>query len=360
MKKQIPNFALMMFLLAGAGAFAADHPWQISSADGKSAIWAGFLGQGQAEVVKNKSGKGNSQDFFLRRFRLIAGGKVTDKLTFFIDTDSPNLGKGTATGVKGDDRVYLQDVILTYTLKPELQLDAGMLLVSLSHNTGQGAASLLAVDYGPYSFIASEPTGSRVGRDYGVQARGYLYKQHFEYRVAALQGSRAPAQSGPFRVYGRAVWYPFEAETGFFYTGTNLGTRKILAIGASFDHQKDYSAQSADLFYDQPLRNRNSVTVQAAYSHYDGGTTFAQLPAEHVLFFEAGYYYARARLGPFVQLSGRLFKDAGKNDLAKYVGGLAYWAMGHRLNVKMGMARATGDPKQDFWQFVLQAQAYIF
>jgi hypothetical protein len=360
MKKPVLIATITIMMLAGEAAVAADHPWQINSADGKSAFWFGFLSQGQAEVIKNKSGKGNSQDLYLRRFRLIAGGKVTDKLSFFIDTDSPNLGKGSATGVKVDERVFLQDAILTYTFRPQLQLDAGLLLVTLSHNTGQGATTLLPVDYGPYSFLASEPTGSRVGRDYGLQARGYLFKQHFEYRVAALQGIRAPTQSGPFRCFGRAVWYPFEAEIGYFYSGTSLGAKKIMALGASLDHQKDYNAQTVDFFYDQPLRNKNSMTIQAAYTHYDGGATFTQLPAEHILFFEAGYYHARARLGPFLQLSGRLFKDASRHGLGKYVGGLAYWPLGHRLNLKVGVARATGDSKQDFWQFVFQGQVYIF
>jgi hypothetical protein len=351
--------AFTALMLAGGTACAADHPFQLNSADGKSAIWFGFLGQGQAEMISYKSGKGNSQDLFLRRFRLIAGGTVSDRLSFFVETDAPNLGKGSATGAKGDERIFLQDVILTYTFRPELQLDAGMLLVALSHNTGQGATTLLPVDYSPYSFIASDPTGSRVGRDYGLQARGYLFKQHFEYRAAVLQGSRT-TQSGPFRFYGRAVWYPFEAETGFFYTGTTLGAKKILALGASLDHQKDYHAETVDFFLDHPLPNKNSVTVQAAYTHYDGGATFTQLPAEHVLFFEAGYYSARAKIGPFVQLSGRLYRDAANKDLGKYVWGLAYWPQGHRFNVKLGVARATGDAKQDFWQCVLQGQVYIF
>lgn len=104
-KRPVLIAAFTILMLAGGAALAADHPWQINSADGKSSIWFGFLGQGQAEMIKNKSGKGNSQDLYLRRFRLIAGGKVTDKLSFFIDTDAPNLGKGNATGVKVDERI---------------------------------------------------------------------------------------------------------------------------------------------------------------------------------------------------------------------------------------------------------------
>jgi hypothetical protein len=128
----------------------------------------------------------------------------------------------------------------------------------------------------------------------------------------------------------------------------------------NFDQQKDYSVISTDLFYDQPLPGKNGMTFQAAYSHYDGGTTFLQLPPQHVWFFEAGYYNMSFRLGPFIQAANRNFEDESRSDLAKYTAGLAYWPMGHRMNVKIGAARAAGDPKQDYWQVVLQAQIYIY
>ncbi len=359
MRKLLPVACWMMFL-AGAQAQQADHPFQINSAEGRSSVSLGFLGQGQAELIRYDSGKGNSQDLFLRRFRLIAGGKITDRLTFFIESDCPNLGKGSATGVKGDDRMFLQDVILTYQFVPEFQLDAGMLLLPLTHNTGQGATTLLPVDYGPYSFIASDPTGSRVGRDYGLQARGYLAKRHLEYRLGVFQGSRAAGTANSLRTFGRAVWYPFEAETGFFYSGTTLGSKKILAFGVSVDHQRDYVMVSGDIFYDQPLPGKNSLTLQGSYSHYDGGVTFLQLPRENVWFVEAGFYHRRSKLGPFFQAASRDYVDDSRTDTAKYTAGIAYWPMGHRFNVKFGAARATGDPKQEFWQFVMQTQVYVY
>lgn len=348
-------------LLARAGtAQQADHPWQINSKDGRSSLALGFLVQGQAEVVRSESETGDSQDLFLRRFRLIAGGKATEKLSFFVESDSPNLGKGSPSGSKGDEQIFFQDIILTYAFKREFQLDAGLLLVAASHNGGQGATSLLPVDYGPYSFLASEPTGSRAGRDYGMQARGYLSHDHFEYRMGVFQGYRNPGSTNPFRYAGRFVWYPFEAETGFFYSGTSLGTRKILALGAGFDAQRDYSAKSVDLFYDGPLPGGDGLTVQAGYTRYDGGTAFPQLPPGHVWLVEAGYYDRSTRLGPFAQLSGRLFDDPALPDTGKYQGGLAYWASGHRLNLKLGVARLQGEPGKDSWQVVLQGQVCVY
>jgi hypothetical protein len=55
-----------------------------------------------------------------------------------------------------------------------------------------------------------------------------------------------------------------EADTGFFYTGTTHGQKKIIGIGASFDRQGNYCANSLDFFLDHPVNNGNAVTVQAS------------------------------------------------------------------------------------------------
>lgn len=351
---------VVMFLMVMAPpASAADHPWQISSAEGDASVAFGVLAQAQGERVMNRTGGTLSQDVFLRRFRLIVGGKLSKKISFFIETDTPNLGKGTASGGKVEDRIYLQDAVFTYTFRPEFQLEGGMILPALSRNGGQSAASLLTVDYGPYSFVASDATGSRVGRDYGVQARGYLFNKHLEYRAGVFQGNRSKS-SNDFRYFGRVAWYPFEADTGLFYTGTTLGAKKMLSLGASFDHQMEYNARSFDFFYDQPIRHGDAITMQADYSMYDGGSTFTNLPRQHIWLLEAGYYHRAVKLGPFVQLSNRLFTASQTSDLKKYIGGIAYWPSGHKFNVKLGVGRSLGTPAADSWQVVLQGQVFVY
>jgi hypothetical protein len=354
--------ALLVLALvpAAAGrAFAADPPFKITSADGKSSLSVGFLVQPQLEIQTTADGTGTAQNLFLRRVRLIFGGKATDKLSFFIDTDSPNLGKDSSSGQKIAENVFLQDVIVTWTFADELQIDAGMLLFPLSHNTGQSAASLLAIDYSPYSFLASDPTGSRGGRDYGVQARGYVWANHIEYRLGVLQGHADPNATAPFRYQARAVWYPFEAETGFFYGGTNLGARRILALGAGFDHQEHYSAGAVDAYLDQPLKGGNALTLQADYVHYDGGQTFTQLPEQDTWMAEAGLYHKRSRLGPWAQVSGRHFATSAPSE-SKWLIGAAYWVYGHRFNLKAGAGQLarTGSPTRT--QVVVQGQFFWF
>ena len=94
------------FAFFAAQASAPDHPWQINSGEGDYSLILGFLAQGQAEWVRTTTGVDDSQDLYLRRFRLIASGQFLRKVSYFIDMDSPNL-KGAADGTKGEGSLYL-------------------------------------------------------------------------------------------------------------------------------------------------------------------------------------------------------------------------------------------------------------
>jgi hypothetical protein len=338
--------------------YASGPPWKFATKDKNTSVTFGFLAQPQFESLENPAGTESLNNIFLRRFRLIAGGKLTSKLSYFIESDAPNLGKEGFNGKRTAD-IFLQDAYLNYAFRPEFQLDGGMLLVPVSHNSGQSAASLLTVDYSPYSFLASDPTRSKTGRDYGLQARGYI-KKHFEYRVGVYRGNRNHDGAFPYRYMARFVYYPFEADTGFFYTGTTLGQKKILGIGASFDRQGDYSANAVDLFLDHPLKNGDVVTVQANFIRYDGGTSFKSLAQQNTWMMESSYYIKKARLGPFVQFASRDFTKPGVADDKKMQGGVAFWPLKHRLNVKAGFGRFLKTNAPDRTQFVLQTQFFYY
>jgi hypothetical protein len=344
-------------LLAEAPAAAAP-PWKFTMFEGKSNLSFGFLAQPQYESLDKTDGTGTMHNVFLRRFRLIAGGKLTPKLAFFIESDSPNLGKKMADG-KRTAEIFLQDAYLTYTFRPEFQIDAGMIIVPLSHNATQSAASLNGVDFGPYSFLASDPTHSKTGRDYGAQARGYL-KKHFEYRFGIFRGNQDVDDRFPLRVAGRFVWYPFDLDTGFFYTGTTLGQRRIFSIGASFDHQADYGSRAVDVFIDQPAGRGNGITVQANLIHYDGGRSLLTLPRQTDWLLESAYYWRVLKAGPFFQVASRDLSDTRSADDERVLGGLSLWPKGHRLNFKMGMARLLKDRAADRTQFIAQLQLFYY
>lgn len=350
--------AAILFSSSLQSLYASGPPWKFTMNEGKTSFSFGFLAQPQFESLENPSGEGRLDNIFLRRFRLIAGGKINSKLSFFVESDCPNLGKKGADG-KRTAEIFLQDAYINYAFRPEFQLDGGMLLVPVSHNSGQSAASLLPVDYGPHSFLASDPTRSKVGRDYGLQARGYIQK-HFEYRLGVYRGNRDHDGAFPYRYMARFVWYPLEADTGFFYTGTTHGQKKILAIGASFDRQGDYSANSVDVFFDHPLPNGDAVTVQADFIRYDGGTSFKSLPEQNAWLLEGSYYIQKARLGPFIQFASRDDSNPGSFDDKKVQGGIAYWVLKHKLNIKAGFGRLLKDSSPDRTQIVVQTQFFYY
>jgi hypothetical protein len=344
----------------------ASAQWQIDAKDGKSSIKIGFLAQPQMELLETADQSDTSVNLFVRRFRVLFSGNLGERWSFFFETDSPNLGKGNpnpgpATGAKEAGDVFIQDAYVTYTHTNEFKMDAGMIMLPHSRNGTQSAATLLAIDYGPYTFLDSGPGGERVGRDYGVQVRGYPAKQHLEYRLAVSQGIRGPEATNPLRVTGRLVYYPFGAETGFFYAGTFQGTKKQAGFGGGFDIQDESRIYSADVFFETPTAGKTQgLTLQANWMRYDGGSFIPALPEQDAWLVEAGYHLLNHRLTPFVQFQARDFARPATLDQNHLQVGAAYWMAGHQRSLKFSVGRlnVTGLPSRV--QVLAQLQIFYF
>jgi hypothetical protein len=354
-------------MAVAASSRPAAAQWQIESKDGKSNIKVGLLVQPQLEVVDTPDAADQSKNLFLRRIRIIFGGKISDRWTFFVETDSPNLGKATGdkttnpNGAKDGGGMYIQDAYFTYNQADAFKVDAGMIMVPLGHNHNQSAATLLPVDYGGYSCLETTATGARVGRDYGVQLRGYPAKQHVEYRLGVFQGTRGTEARNAFRVAGRAVWYPFAADTGFFYGGTFHATKRVWAIGAGFDTPTEYHSYAADMFVEQPIHEgRHGLTAQVNWMRYDGGVFLPSLPKQDVIEAEAGFHFVKAKLTPLVQYARRQFDNPSTPEQSSWQAGVAYWMAGHQRNVKVtaGQLRTDGQPTR--LQVLVQLQLFYF
>jgi hypothetical protein len=339
-----------------------------------ASIKLGLLAQPQFESVgsPNPALSGASNNFYLRRIRLLVGGSLFGKFEYFFDTDSPNLNKANAEGVKSAG-LGVQDAFVTFKAYEDyFKIDAGYMLPPLAHNAVQSAATLYGWDYFANSFRHANAFNSEgdVGRDAGVQLRGLVADNHLEYRVGIFQGLREPAtmtevQAHNFpRIAGRLQLNLLDPETGFFYAGTYLGTKRVLSFGASYDFQSSYHHWSVDGFLDLPL-GPGGLTAQVNVVKWNGGDFLAAgaLPNQTAFMAEAGYRFDAVQLSPILRYEYRnaAAQTAAVPDEARYGIGLAYWPFAHNVNVKAFYTRI--QPKPDlhgYNQFNLQWQLYFF
>jgi hypothetical protein len=319
----------------------------------------GILGQFQADTISDPPTNANTDNLFVRRLRLMFGGQVAKNVTFFVETDTPNLGRTLAGGKSIQPSTIIQDAYGEFKAGAAFAIDAGLMFVPFSHNSLQSAATLLPVDYGAYTFSQSTPTQSSAGRDAGFQAKGYLADQHLEYRVGAFQGARDARSHNSFRYVGRLQYSLFDTDTGFFYAGTYMGKKKVVAVGAAFDAQKHYHGYDADLFVDLPA-GPGAFTGQLDYNHFDGDITFTTLPKQHDTLFEVGYLISSLKLTPVLQFSNRDIVDKTAGDENHWSIGLNYWWAAHNASIKGAYSRINPSGSSSQNEFTVQLQLFYF
>jgi len=333
----------------------------------------GILSQTWADWSQNvRQDSSYAQNIFQRRIRFLVGGQIGSHLSFFYETDNPNLGRvtgGTAAGKNLQTGFITQDAYVE--VKPgttnAFLLDAGLLLVPLCRNCQQSAASLLPLDYGSYSFLQGAATGSSVGRDVGFLAKGYLAGNRVEYRAGAFQGARRSVTgtggtvqygNNALRAAGRLQVNLLETEAlSYTYAGTYFGKKRVFALGVGADAQSEYKAFSGDAFFDYPLGTTMGVTLHGNYIKYDGGSTFPEtggpagvtrLPEQNTFFVEGGLHLNTIRLTPWAKFEGRTFANesvANQNE-NRIQAGLTYYLVGHNLNFKAAYTRSNFNRAQ--------------
>jgi hypothetical protein len=320
----------------------------------------GALGQFQADFLEDPQTDDTTQNLFIRRVRILFGGQVAKNVTFFVETDAPNLGRTIPGGKNISPGIIVQDAYGEFRVNTALAVNAGLMFVPFSRNSVQGAPTLLPIDYGTFTFTQSAATQSSIGRDAGFQARGHFLGNHLEYRIGAFQGARDARSNRDFRYVGRVQYQLLDPEpTGFFYTGTYLGARRVMAIGASFDTQEDYSAFNTDFFADYPT-GPGAVTAQIAYNRFDGGETFLTLPEQDVILLELGYFLREYKVTPVFQLTRRAIEGADAGDETRWSIGANYWWAGHNANIKAAYTRIDPRGGANQNQFTIQLQLFYY
>src|SRR5438094_694395 len=101
-----------------ASCWAGESPSRIRSAAAAVSddvnIKFGMLLQTQADWAQDAATGSYQENLFIRRVRFLVGGQVAPKITFFFETDDPNLGK-SVSGTKSISTGFIvQDAYLEW------------------------------------------------------------------------------------------------------------------------------------------------------------------------------------------------------------------------------------------------------
>lgn len=340
------------------------QPWAQLTAPGSSG--AGSSGIGAPD------GSSPSLDFYLRRARLMLYGTVDHNLSYFIETDQPDFGKG---GVFTSS-MFVQDAFLSYKFVPEFSIDAGMMLLPFSHHTIEGAVGLNAMDY--HAQMIRYPT-SKILRDFGVQFRGLVFDDLLYYRVGVFEGVRqvgvlaaVPAgqqpptirlnDSGLPRITGQLRLNILGAESDFFLKGIYFSKQPLLSVGVGADYQNkavvkpngqpgDYIALSGDVFAELPLSEDDEIIAKGNVFYYgQGSSPLASAAATGALarggasfFVEAGFRHTWFEPLAFIEyLKGR----DGTIEIISPHAGVNFWISKHTFNLKADVGYRQTDTLQ--------------
>lgn len=301
-------------------------------------VWLRFGTQLQlwADEAQDATTKQYAQNLYIRRARFLLTGSAAKDVTFFIQTDDPNLGKSPKALTSG---FLVQDAWAEWKISDAFMFSGGLFLVPLSRNELTSTTSFLTLDISPTSTVFATPTQTSGTRDTGFQGKGYLADGRLEYRVALTQGVRNAASPGhvasgnAFRHTFYLNYDFFEKERGYVYAGTNRGTRKILALTGGYDGQKDYKTYDASLFGTIPVNGKDEVAFIVQGNHYDGGKFIPTLPRQNDYLAEFGYYLAASKVQPFLKFEDQKFNpdSTPSKNQKRYAGGLNYYVSGQNL-----------------------------
>lgn len=335
-----------------------------------------ILLQPQVRLVGDASPSGApSTDLYLRRARLLVHGALTSSISFFLETESPNLGLDSDFS----NPFVLLDAYGSFRVLRALSVDAGLILVPLSHHATQGATSLSTLDYHA-ALLRFPRTLGRAGRDVGVQLRGLVLDDRLHYRVGVYNGieGAAPAADAPAgtptvnaddvpRVSGQLRVNLLGKESGFFFQGIYFAQAPLLSVGLGADFEPDalrvgattshYLALAADAFLDLPLGEADELVAQVAFHHYDQGA--GSTNTGNGGFVELGWRHEF--LQPVVSLD--LFDaEADSADTLAWRVGANVWISKHAASVKLEGGVTTvgvGDTKKSTPTGAIQAQIYF-
>jgi hypothetical protein len=375
--KRLVSFVVALLPLIAARPAHAVTVYEDKEND--RSVNVGILLQPQLTFTQDGAPSGHDLDtqFFLRRVRIYTGGEIFKGMTFFLQVDQPNLGKGG----NFDTSVFFRDAVLSYQFFRPLSIDAGLILWPFTHNSLEGAGSLHTIDYRNPGLLYPATEG-KLFSDVGVQLRGLAFNDRLHYRAGAFEGARgpaipagAPAGTAPInpkgipRFMGMVRFNILGVEDQFFFKGVYFADSPLLSIGVGADFQPralrapdtsvtDYAAFNGDVFLEYPLNADNEIIANATIADWREGAGSPNTGLSS--FGEVGYRYKW--IEPVVALDW-VHAEQKANDYFDVRPGVNFWFRKHYANLKAEAAwstdtrPATGTDRQ--FVVTLQGQAFF-
>jgi hypothetical protein len=241
-------------LLLAPAAFATKIPIPIEGATLNVSV------QVQTQALINENGAPNgsdpSYDLYVRRTRLLANGDINQNFSYLLQVDNPNFGKfGNFSG-----RAIVQDAWIGWaptgiTGGNVLYIDAGLLLIPISHHLLESTTNFVTADVHTDEF-RFPGNGFPNLRETGVQVRGWWLDKKIGFRGGVYEGYSPALQIGttqctatgagcitPKRYPQFAGFVNFDIigseEGGWLYGAYKWGKDPILSVGVAGIYQAD-------------------------------------------------------------------------------------------------------------------------
>jgi len=321
----------------------------------------GIQMQGWGDWLQSAETRGYAENLYLRRDRFLVTGQVAPNVTFFFQTDDPNLGKAPKALNTG---FLVQDALMEWKVDDAFILGGGLFLLPFARNGLQSTLTYFSVDLSATSTVNNGPTGLSALRDTGAMIRGYVLPDNkLEYRFALMQGIRETGSRNGFRTAGFLQYNFFERDTGYVLTGTSLGKKKMLNLFAGYDGQSSYHAYNGNIFWTIPVNAGDEFGGQVQWVHYDGSTFLETIPRQNDYLAELAYYLKPAKTQPFARWEKQDFsnqKEAALNQ-TRFGGGLNYYVAGQNLKFTGQYLRIDSvAPIKNTNEFTVQMQVWYY
>jgi len=225
------------------------------------------------------AGDESAMEFNFRRNRIALMGAWGPDFSVYVQTEFNEDNNITPLAVDNGDESDFQilDAVFRFRHSPEVNVWVGKFKYNLTRENLEACEAPLTLDR---SVLIRAPFVST--RDKGVAVWGDLMDGLLQYRVDAMNG-RSDADLSPksnLRYSARGHISLLDKETGYGYKGTYLGKKKVLTVGAAYQMENDiafagpgeaidYSAWTADLFFEMPVAALGTFTFSTAYTDYD-------------------------------------------------------------------------------------------